>query len=357
LAFFPRTDAGQFVINVNAPTGTRIELTEEYVKKLETIVRETVPKDELQIVVSNIGVTPGFSSIYTTNSAPHTAFMLVGLRENHEVGSYEYMRRVRDRVAKELPQLSTYFQSGGLVDAVLNLGLPAPIDVQVVGRNMQQTYAVASEMAGQIRQLKGVSDILIPQDIDYPALRLEVDREKASQLGLSQKEVVDNVITALSSNAMIAPNYWIDPETGNPYLLTVQYPENLVSTLTDLKQIPLRGPKISQPTFLDSVVKVKPAAYPTEVDHYQLLRVIDLYVSPKTENLGTITPQIEKILKNIKMPEGARVVLRGSVQGMESSFKSFGIGLILSVVLVYLVLVAQFASWIDPFVILLAVPA
>ena len=142
--------------------------------------------------------------------------------------------------------------------------------------------AVASELASQIRQLKGVSDILIPQDIDYPALRLEVDRQKASELGLSQKEVVDNVITALSSDAMIAPNYWIDPKSGNPYLLTVQYPENLVSSLTDLKQIPVRGPKISQPTFLDSVVSVKPATYPTEVDHYQLLRVIDLYVSPKT---------------------------------------------------------------------------
>jgi HAE1 family hydrophobic/amphiphilic exporter-1 len=356
VAFFPRTDAGQFVINLKAPTGTRVELTEEYVKKLEAIVRDTVPKDELQIVVSNIGVTPGFSSIYTSNSAPHTAFMLVGLKEGHKVGSYEYMHRVRGRVARDLPQLSTYFQSGGLVDAVLNLGLPAPIDVQVVGRNMEQTYAVASEMASQIRQLKGVSDILIPQDIDYPALQLDVNRGKASELGLSQKEVVDNVITALSSNAMIAPNYWIDPKSGNPYLLTVQYPENLVGTLTDLRQIPLRGPKISQPTFLDSVVTLKPAAYPTEVDHYQLLRVIDLYVSPRTENLGTITPQIEKILKNTKMPEGARVTLRGSVQGMQASFKSFGIGLILSVVLVYLVLVAQFASWTDPFIILLAVP-
>jgi HAE1 family hydrophobic/amphiphilic exporter-1 len=356
VAFFPRTDAGQFVINLKAPTGTRVELTEEYVKKLEGIVRDTVPKDELQIVVANIGVTPGFSSIYTSNSAPHTAFMLVGLKEGHKMGSYEYMHRVRERVGREMPQLSTYFQSGGLVDAVLNLGLPAPIDVQVVGRNMQQTYAVASEMASQIRQLKGVSDILIPQDIDYPALRLEVDRKKASELGLSQKEVVDNVITALSSNAMIAPNYWIDPVSGNPYLLTVQYPENLVGTLTDLKQIPIRGPRISQPTFLDSVVSVRPATFPTEVDHYQLLRVIDLYVSPRTENLRTITPQIEQILKNTKMPEGARVTLRGSVQGMNASFRSFGIGLILSVVLVYLVLVAQFASWKDPFIILLAVP-
>jgi len=333
-----------------------VELTEEYVKKLEDVVRDVVPKDELQIIVANIGVTTDFSAIYTPNAAPHTAFVQVSLKEGHKVGSYEYMRRVRERIGKELPQLTTYFQSGGLVDAVLNLGLPAPIDVQVSGSNMRETYAVATEIAAKVRQLNGVSDVRILQDIDYPALQLDVDREKASQLGLSQKEVVDNVITSLTSNAMIAPNYWIDPQSGNPYLLTVQYPESAVSTLTDLKQIPLRGPKISQPTFLDSVVKVKTIASPTEVDHYQLFRVIDLYVSPKTENLGTITPQIEKILKGTTLPEGARVTLRGSVQGMRASFKSFGIGLILSVVLVYLVLVAQFASWTDPFIILLAVP-
>jgi HAE1 family hydrophobic/amphiphilic exporter-1 len=356
VSFFPRTDPGQFVVNLKAPTGSRVELTEDYVKKLEQIVRDMVPKNELQMIVANIGVTPDFSAIYTSNAAPHTAFVQVSLKEGHKLGSYEYMRRVRERIGKDLPQLTTYFQSGGLVDAVLNLGLPAPIDVQVSGSDMQQTYAVASEMASRIRQLKGVSDVLIPQDIDYPALQLDVDREKASQLGLSQKEVVDNVITSLTSNAMIAPNYWIDPKSGNPYLLTVQYPESAVSTLTDLKQIPLRGSKSSQATFLDSVVKVRTIASPTEVDHYQLFRVIDLYVSPKTENLGTITPQIEKILKNMKMPEGARVTLRGSVQGMQASFKSFGIGLILSVVLAYLVLVAQFASWTDPFIILLAVP-
>jgi len=356
VSFFPRTDPGQFVINLKAATGSRVELTEDYVKKLEDIIRDVVPKNELQIIVANIGVTPDFSSIYTPNSAPHTAFVQVSLKEGHKVGSYEYMRRVRGRIARDLPQLTTYFQSGGLVDAVINLGLPAPIDVQVSGSDLQQTYAVASQLASKIRQLQGVSDVLIPQDIDYPALELNVDREKASQLGLSQKEIVDNVVTSLTSNAMIAPNYWIDPKSGNPYLLTVQYPENAVSTLTDLKQIPLHGPNISQPTFLDSVVKVKTIASPTEVDHYQLFRVIDLYISPKTENLGTITPQIEKILKDTTMPEGARVALRGSVEGMQSSFKSFGIGLILSVVLVYLVLVAQFASWTDPLIILLAVP-
>jgi hydrophobic/amphiphilic exporter-1 (mainly G- bacteria), HAE1 family len=294
--------------------------------------------------------------MYTPNSASHTAFVQVSLKEGHKVGSYEYMRRVRTQLVRDLPQLSTYFQSGGLVDAVINLGLPAPIDVQISGNNLDKIYNVATRIAAPIRGLTGVNDVLIPQDIDYPALQLDIDREKASLLGLSQKEIVDNVITALTSNGMIAPNYWIDPKSGNPYMLTVQYPENQVKTLTDLKQIPLRGVRSAQPTFLDSVVKVSTIPSPTEVDHYQLFRVIDIYVSPKSEDLGGVTSQVEKIIKDTQLPEGVRVNLRGSVQGMRASFKSFGIGLILSVVLVYLILVAQFASWADPFIILLAVP-
>jgi len=356
VSFFPRTDPGQFVINLKAPSGTRVELTEDYVKQVEQIVHDVVPARELQIIVSNIGITTDFSAIYTPNSAPHTAFVQVSLKEGHKVGSYEYMRRVRQQLSLKLPQLSTYFQSGGLVDAVINLGLPAPIDIQVSGNDLNSVYATAAKIAAPVRELQNASDVLIPQDIDYPALQLDVDREKASLLGLSQKEIVDNVITALTSNGMIAPNYWIDPKSGNPYMLTVQYAENQVKTITDLKQIPLRGAKSTEPTFLDSVVKVTTIPSPTEVDHYQLFRVIDVYVSPKSESLGGLTSDIEKILKDTKLPEGVRVNLRGSVQGMRASFKSFGIGLILSVVLVYLVLVAQFASWTDPFIILLAIP-
>ena len=356
VSFFPRTDPGQFVINLKAPSGTRVELTEQYVKEVEEIIREVVPKSDLQIIVSNIGITTDFSAIYTSNSAPHTAFVQASLKEDHKVGSYEYMRRVRQQIRQQLPQLSTYFQSGGLVDAVLNLGLPAPIDVQVSGNDMKAAYRVAADIAAQVRRLPGVNDTLIPQDIDYPALELDVDRVKASQLGLSQKEVINNVITALTSNGMIAPNYWIDPKSGNPYLLTVQYPEEAVKTLSDLKSIPLRGVKLLKPTYLDSVVEVKTIASPTEVDHYQLFRVVDLYVAPKKEDLGKVAGQIEDIIKGTSLPEGVRVTLRGSVQGMRSSFKSFGIGLILAVVLVYLILVAQFASWTDPFIILLAVP-
>ena len=356
VSFFPRTDPGQFVINMKAPSGTRVELTEEYVKKVEEVIREVVPKNELQIVVSNIGITPDFSVIYTSNSAPHTAFVQASLREGHKVGSYEYMNRVRAQLQKDLPQLNFYFQSGGLVDAVLNLGLPAPIDIQVSGSDLDAAHGVASQIASQTKQLSGVSDVLIPQDVDYPAFEMNVNREKAAQLGLSQKEVVDNVITALTSNGMIAPNYWVDPKSGNPYLLTVQYPEETIQTLSDLKQIPLRGVKLLQPTFLDSVVTVRRITAPTEVDHYQLARVMDVYVAPRKEDLGNVTKQVEEIIAKTKLPEGVRVKLRGSVQGMRASFQSFGVGLILSIVLVYLILVAQFASWTDPFIILLAVP-
>ena len=356
VAFFPRTDPGQFVINFKAPSGTRIELSEQYAKQVEDTVRRVVPDKELAMIVSNIGITTDFSAIYTPNSAPHTGFVQVSLKEGHRIGSYEYMRQVRERLREDLPQLNTYFQSGGLVDSVLNMGMPAPIDVQVSGGSLRKSYAVASQLASQARALPKVSDVLVPQDIDYPALELDINREKASLVGLSQKEVVDNVITALTSNGMIAPNYWVDPKSGNPYMLTVQYPEGAVKTIEDLKQIPVRGSGSKETTMLDTVANVKTIPTPTEVDHYQLFRVIDVYVSPKTEDLGRVSAQIDKIIANTKLPEGVRVNLRGSVQNMRSSFKSFGIGLMLAIVLVYLILVAQFASFLDPFIILLAVP-
>ncbi|HEX6894149.1 MAG TPA: efflux RND transporter permease subunit, partial [Bryobacteraceae bacterium] len=356
VAYFPRTDAGQFVINLKAPSGTRIELTQQEVEKVENEIRKIVPSNELGMIVSNIGVTPGFSAIYTPNSASHTAFVQVSLKEGHKVGSYEYMNRVRAALRNDMPEISAYFQSGGLVDSVLNLGLPAPIDVQVSGMNLDKTYNTAASLAKQIERVKGVSDVLVPQDVDYPALQLNIDRERASLVGLNQKEVVDNVITALTSNGMIAPSYWVDPKSGNDYLLTVQYPENTVHTLNDLKQVPIRAADGKATTDLDAVANIEPMESPTEVDHYQLRRVVDVYVAPKTEDLGKLTNKINGILDQTKLPEGVRVDLRGSVQGMRSSFKSFGIGLLLSIALVYLILVAQFKSFLDPFIILFAIP-
>ena len=356
LSFFPRTDAGQFVINLKAPSGTRLSSTEEEIAKVEALIRREVSPEDLGMIVSNIGTVPDFSAIYTPNSAMHTAFVQVSLKDEHKVGSYTYMARIKERITSELPELTAYFQSGGLVDAVLNMGMPAPIDVQVSGSNMRAAYDTAQKISAQIRKIPGVADVFTPQDLDYPALKLDINRTRASELGLNQREVVGNVITALTSNGMIAPSFWIDPKTGNDYMLTVQYPENQIKSLADLSAIPLKAAKSSEPTRLDMISTLRRMDSPTEVDHYQLRRTMDVYVSPLNEDLGRIATAIDGIIAKTDIPAGVTCTLRGSVQGMRTSFKSFGIGLCLAVVLLYLILVAQFRSFVDPFIILVAVP-
>lgn len=356
LSFFPRTDPGQFVINVKAPSGTRIDLTDKYIGGIEDDIRKVIPERDLDMIVSNIGTAPGFSAIYSSNSGPHTAFVQVSLREGHKKSSFVYMSKVREKLSQDYPEVSSYFQTGGLVDAVVNLGLPAPIDIQVSGSDLKQASATAALLTQKIRRLKGVGDVLTPQDIDYPGLRLEVNREMAGRLGLSSREVVDNVITALSSNGMIAPSYWDDPKSGNSYLLTVQYPESAIESLDELNQIPIHSRNGALATDLGALVKMEPMNTPTEVDHYQLRRAIDIYVSPAGQDLGGLAKQVAKIVKDTPLPANLTITTRGSVEGMRKSFLSFGIGLILSIVLVYLILMAQFASFIDPLIILLAVP-
>jgi multidrug efflux pump subunit AcrB len=355
-AFFPRTDPGQFMMNLKLPSGTRLDVTEQEVAKVEGIVRRVVTPRDLGMLVSNIGSTPDFSAIYTSNSGMHTATVQVSLKEDHETGSYEYMARVRKALATEMPELTSYFQSGGLVDAVLGMGMPAPIDVQVAGSNTENSYKTALALASRIRKFPGVGDIYIPQDLDYPALQLDVDRTRAAELGLNQKEVVGNVITALTSNTMIAPSFWIDPKTGNDYMLTVQYPEAQIHNFSDLRAIPVRGEKMADPTRLDMISNIRQIKSPTEVDHYALRRTIDVYVQPEGEDLGRIASHIDDLTAHIRIPDGVTVTLRGLVQGMRQSFHSFFIGLTLSVVLLYLILVAQFRSFLDPLLILTAVP-
>jgi len=359
LAFFPQTDAGQFTINAKVPTGTRIEVTNQYVAQMEDIIRHTVDPHDFKMVVSNIGVVNDFSSLYTTNAGQYTATIQTQLTDDHKVESRAYMDHVRDVIAARFPDVRTFFQSGSMVDAILNSGLPAPIDVQVSSRNLRLTYRLAQDFAARIRQMPGVGEVYIPQDMNYPALRLNVDRVHAAELGLSQKEIVDNVITALNSNVMIAPNYWVDYQTGNDYFLTVQYYEHgrpSIRNLVDLKQIPLRAPNLIKPTTLDTVVKVENTQSPTEVDHYQIQRVVDVYVTPSGEDLSRVTKEIRKMLAEAKIPNNVRVDLRGMVDGMEQSFKSFAFGFTLSFVLLFLILIAQFRSFIDPFLIMLAIP-
>jgi len=356
LSFFPRTDAGQFMINLKAPTGTRIEITNDYVAKVEDIVRQVVRPSDLETVVSNIGVMPDLSSLFTPNSGMHTAFIQVGLKEDHAVSSFTYMDEVRNRIAQQLPELRTYFQSGGIVDAVLSQGVPAPFDIQVSGIDMSTDNQIAQKLVQQIKGLPGVSDVFIPQDIDYPGLQVDVNRARAAELGLEPKEVIDNMITALTSNQMIAPSYWVDPRSGNNYFVTVQYPENQVKSIESLKAMPLRAPTLKLPTYLNQVATVTPILTPTEVDHYQLERDFDIYVAPAGEDLGKLSKAISKMIADTKLPPNFRIDLRGLVVTMNESFKSFGLGLFLAIVLVYLILVAQFKSFIDPFLIVLAVP-
>ena len=359
VSFFPRTDAGQFTINLKAPTGSRIEQTNDYVAKVEDLIKGIVSSHDFRMIVSNIGVVNDFSSLYTTNSGSYTATIQTQLTDEHSTGSYEYMDRVQRAIARRLPELRTFVQSGSMVDAVLNTGMPAPIDVQVTSPDLKVDYGLAQELSRPIAALPDVGEVYIPQDMNYPGVTLQVDRVHALELGLSQKDVVDNVITALNSNAMIAPNYWVDRQSGNNYFLTVQYYETggaAIHNSLDLRSIPLRADGLTRPTTLDAVARLVSIQSPTVVDHYQIQRSTDVYVTPKSEDLGRVTAQIEKILTEVKHPSNVRVNLRGMVLGMRESFHRFAIGLSLSFVLLYLILIAQFRSFVDPVLIMLAIP-
>ena len=356
LSFFPRTDAGQFVISFKAPSGTGLDATNEETAKLEGIVRRIVSKHDMGMIISNIGVNPGFSALYSPNAAMHTGFTQVALSSDHKTSSFAYIDEVKQALANEMPELQTFFSSGSLVDGVLNMGAPAPIDVRVAGNDITDDYNTAQSLATRIRKIQGVADVYVPQDIDYPSLRISVDRTRADELGLTEKEVVSNIITALTSNQMIAPSIWIDPKSGNNYFLTVMYKDGQIKSIDDLKAIPLHGTSVGQTTRLDMVADIQQFNAPTEMDHTQIRRDIDIYVRPQTEDLGRITRKIQSIVDSAKVSHGMSVTLNGSVNSMNESFHSFAVGLTLSVLLLYLILVAQFRSFLDPFIILLALP-
>lgn len=355
-SYFPQTDAGQFVINIKAPSGTKLDVTEKEFAKAEQIIRRAIAPKDLSIVVDNIGVDNGFSAIYTPNAAMHTGFIQVGLTPEHRIGSYAYIRKIKRLLAEQMPELSSYFSTGSLVDAVVNMGAPAPIDIQISGANFAQDNEVAQRIVSELRNSPAIADVFVPQDLDYPSLRINVDRLHAAKLGLTEKEVLDNVITSLTSNQMIAPNLWIDNKNGNNYFMTVQYPEAQIRTVQDLESIPLHADGLSQPTRLGMVASVEPMQAPTEVDHYQIRRKLDVYVRPASENLGSADDKVQKILATLQVPSNVNVTVHGSAEAMHASFRSFSIGLTLSVILLYLILVAQFRSFIDPAIILLALP-
>ncbi len=356
LTFFPQSDSGKIVIYAKAPAGTRLEVSEEHMEKLEELIRRVIPRADIDTIVTNLGVNQDFSAQFTPNASEHTAFLQINMTKERSMTMYQAMDKIRQESARELPEVSTFFLSGGLSDAILNQGLPAPIDVQVMGSNLEKTSKIARDLAEKFRNIRGVNDVYIPQDVDYPALKLNVDRSKAALLGLTEREVVQNVITALSSNAMIAPSFWTDNKTGNDYYLTVQYPENHIRSLNDIRNMPLTSKSGYESSRLDSISSIERVASPTQITRSDFRRIINVFVSIDGEDLGSIGKEVEKVIGEIQPERGITVRMKGTILSMRESFFSFGTGMILALLLLYLIIVAQFRSFLDPLLILLAVP-
>ncbi len=357
---FPRTDAGQFVIQFRAPLGTRIELTEQLAARLENTIKEVIPAGELSTIVSNIGLEPEFSAIYSPNAASDSAFVMVALKPDHRVSTWAYVAKLKSILPSRMPEIRTFFSSGSIIDSVLNFGLAAPIDIQVSGARYSELFQLSREVEERVQGLPQVAGTYIPEESDYPTLRINVDRVKAARLGLNQRDVVTNVITALTSNQMIAPSIWIDPKTGNDYFLTAQYDESKINSLDTLRDIPVRGSDgdhaRSDALLLRDVATISHEQHPAEADHYNIQRVVDVLVAPSTDDMGGTLIAVRKAVADLKLPAGIEIAFRGSVESMQRSFASFGYGLSMAIVLLYLVMVVQFRSFLDPFIIMFAVP-
>ncbi len=357
---FPTTDAGKFIIHMRSPAGTRIEVTQQLAQKVEKVIREVIPPDEIGTVVENLGLAPSISAIYSSNSGEDTGEVMVTLNPDHKVSTFHYMDILKRRLPREVPEVTAFFSSGSIIDAVLNFGLPAPIDIQVSGPDYQPLFEVAHRIAHEVKALPEISQTFIPQEADYPTLDVEVDRVRAARLGLTEKDVVTNIITALTSNQMINPSIWIDRTTGNDYFLSAQYREQAIDSIETLEDIPVHHiadhEAHEQSILLRNVATIVPKKFPSEADHYNIQRVVDILVEPATSDLGGTQDAIQQRLEKIKLPPNVRIDYRGAVAAMQRSFSSFGLGLGMAVLLLYLVMVAQFASFLDPFIIMFAVP-
>ena len=397
--FFPKIDAGNFTMLVSAPEGTRLEKTSAIVGEVEKTVRQVVPKEDLDEVVANIGLYYGDAGRFAPNTGSHTAFVLVNLVTGHKGHSDDYIEALRQRLRRDLPGIDIAFQTGGIVSDVLNFGLRAPVDIQVRGPRIDVIRPVAETIRDRVAHIPNTTDVRIKQGKNYPELHLNVDRTKAAYYGITQDRVIVDVITGLSSNIALSPNYWLDPKTANGYFLLAQYPEQSLTKMEDLLNIPIVGARVpllpsasvaipgsvgstvalgntpfagrsvgmnggafSQDDRRGPDVRLRDVAEliqktgPDSVDHYDLSRLIDVLVTPVGNDLGRVATDIEEALKPVILPKDVVVTVKGEVANMRSAFQNFALALPLAVVLIYLVMVGLFRSLIDPLIILLAVP-
>ncbi len=371
--FFPAADTGMMKLHFRAPSGTRIEETEKMVDAAETRIRNIIPKEEFKTINDMIGmpVSYNLAFVQTDNTSGMDADILVALNEDHKP-TVEYMKKIRKDLAEHFPGCTIYFQPADIVSQVLNFGLSSPIDIQIQFADYNKSYEYARRLRDEIKLIPGVEDVAIKQVLDYPSINVDVDRVRAAELGLTQRDVANDVLVSLSSSSQISPAFYINPQNSVNYPVNVQVPQQLVSSTRDLLAIPIT-PTASQMTqsttpsptdqpmaqvqTLGNISKVSTGTQFNQFNHYTVQRVMNISANVESRDLGSVATAIQQRIDSLgKLPAGMRIDLRGQSEVMTSSFNTLGLGLILAIALVYLLMVVLFQSWLDPFIIMLALP-
>jgi multidrug efflux pump subunit AcrB len=359
--FFPAVDSGQFKLHVRATTGLRIEETAKLCDQIDQTIRELIPKSEITAIIDNIGIPYSGLNLSYSNSAPvgtADADILVSLDEKHHP-TEPYMEELRRRLLAKFPGTIFYYLPTDIVSQILNFGLPAPLDVQVIGNNLDANHAYAEKLLAQIRHIPGTTDLRIQQPFDSPRFTVAVDRTKSQQVGYSQRDVATNLLISLSGSFQTTPSYWLDPHNGVSYSIAVQTPQYDLQNLQDVRNIPVTANSGAPSQILGNLASIQRGTEQGTVSHYDVQPVIDIYGSVENTDLRSVATQIDRILANNKgtLPRGSQIIVRGQIQTMRESFIGLIGGLVFSIVLVYLLIVVNFQSWLDPFIIIAALPA
>jgi multidrug efflux pump subunit AcrB len=359
--FFPSVDGGQFKLHVRASTGLRIEETAKLCDEIDQTIRQQIPKSELVTIIDNIGIPYSGLNLSYSNSAPvgtADADILVSLQEKHHPTA-RYMEDLRKKLLTKFPGTIFYYLPTDIVSQILNFGLPAPLDVQVIGNDLEANHAYAEKLLAQIRHIPGTTDLRIQQPFNSPKLTVDVDRTKSQQVGYSQRDVAGNLLVTLSGSFQTTPSYWLNPKNGVSYSIAVQSPQYNLQSLQDLQNVPVTGLTGAPSQILGNLASIHRGAEQGTVSHYDVQPVIDVYGAVENTDLASVARQIDKILlaNRSSLPRGSQIIVRGQIQTMRESFLGLAGGLILSIVLVYLLIVVNFQSWLDPFIIIAALPA
>jgi multidrug efflux pump subunit AcrB len=359
--FFPTVDSGQILMHVRAQPGTRIEETARLFDLVEQTVRRAIPPDQLENIVDNIGLPfSGINMAYqnTGTIGPEDGDALISLKEDH-APTAAYVKQLRTILPQRFPGTTFSFLPADIVSQILNFGLPAPIDVQVVGNNQKANYAYATDLLKRMRTVPGIADLRIQQVFNYPQINVDVDRTLAGQVGLTQRDIANSLLITLSGSAQVHPNFWLNPENGVSYPIVAQMPQYRVDTMSDLINVPIASPEADALQYLGGLAHITPGPSPGVVSHYNVQPVIDIYSAVQERDLGALSGDIERILLETHndVPKGSQVVLRGQVTTMTSAYSQLYFGLAGAIVLIYLVIVVNFQSWLDPFIIITALPS